>query len=101
MKSILLSHSFVSLGFTLAAYALGFNPIVAALIISAYWVGREVAQAEHRWIYKYTPNKTRSEMPVLQAYYDPRAWDKKSFFGDMVMPFVLSVGLAYALLYVI
>ena len=101
MKSILLSHSFASIVFTLAAYALGFNPIVAAFIISAYWAGREVAQAERRWIYKYTPNKTRSEMPVLQAYYDPRAWDKKSFFGDMVIPFVLSIGLAYALLYVI
>ena len=36
------SHTVASLGFTLAAYALGFNPIVAALIISAYWAGREV-----------------------------------------------------------
>ena len=75
----------------------GYNPLMVAVAISAYWAGREVAQAEHRWIYKYTPNKTRSEMPVLQAYYDPRAWDKKSFFGDLVIPFVLSIGLSMLL----
>ncbi len=67
------SHSLVSLGFTLAAYALGFNPVVAALIISAYWA----------------------------AYYNPKAWNVKSFWWDMSVPFVLSYDLAYVLLYVI
>ena len=87
------SHSLASLGFTLAAYALGFNPVVAALIISAYWAGREVAQAEERFIHHHTPNRRRDEMPVMTAYYNPKAWNVKSFWWDMVVPFGLSFGL--------
>ena len=93
MKSILLSHSFVSVVFTLAAYLLGFNPIVAALIISAYWAGREVAQAEERFIQQHVPSKQRKDMPVMTAYYDRRAWNVKSFWWDMTVPFFASVGL--------
>ena len=95
------SHSLASIGFTLAAYALGFNPIVAAMIISAYWAGRELAQAEERFIHQHVPSKQRKDMPVMTAYYDRRAWNVKSFWWDMTVPFVLSIGLAYVLLYVI
>ena len=97
MKSILLSHSFASIVFTLMAYLLGFNPIVAALIISAYWAGRELAQAEGRFIHFHTPNRRREEMPVMTAYYDRRAWNVKSFWWDMTVPFFLSMLLAYFL----
>ena len=100
MKSILLSHSFVSVVFTLAAYALGFNPIVAALIISAYWAGRELAQAEERFIHQHIPSKQRKDMPVMTAYYNPKAWDVKSFWWDMTVPFVLSITTALGLIYV-
>ena len=95
------SHSLASLGFTLVAFALGFNPIVAALIVSAYWAGREVAQAEERFIHQHVPSKQRKDMPVMTAYYDRRAWNVKSFWWDMTVPFVLSIGLAYVLMYVI
>ena len=95
------SHTVASLGFTLAAYVLGFNPIVAALIVSAYWAGREVAQAEERFIHQHIPSKQRKDMPVMTAYYNPKAWNVKSFWGDMTVPFVLSFGLAYVLMYVI
>ena len=93
MKSILLSHSFVSVVFTLVAFALGFNPIVAALIISAYWAGRELAQAEERFIHQHVPSKQRKDMPVMTAYYNPKAWNVKSFWWDMTVPFFASVGL--------
>ena len=96
------SHTITTLIFTSLAYLLGFNPVYAALIISAYWAGREVAQAEERFIHHHhTPNRRRSEMPVMTAYYNSKAWTVKGFWWDMVVPFVLSIGLAYALLYVI
>ena len=94
------NHSLASLGFTLVAFALGFNPIVAALIISAYWAGREVAQAEHRFIHHHTPNRRRDEMPVMTAYYNPKAWNVKSFLWDMVVPFILSITTALGIIYV-
>ena len=94
------SHSLASLGFTLVAFALGFNPIVAALIISAYWAGREVAQAEERFIQQHVPSKQRKDMPVMTAYYDRRAWNVKSFWWDMTVPFILSITTALGLIYV-
>ena len=94
------SHSLASLSFTLAAYALGFNPVVAALLISAYWAGREVAQAEERFIHQHVPSKQRKDMPVMTAYYDRRAWNVKSFWWDMVVPFILSITTALGLIYV-
>ena len=97
MKSILLSHSFVSVVFTLVAFALGFDAICAALIVSAYWAAREVAQAEERFIHQHVPSKQRKDMPVMTAYYDKRAWDVKSFWWDMTVPFFLSMLLAYFL----
>ena len=91
------SHTITALIFTGASYLLGFDPVYAALIISAYWAGREVTQAEHRFIHHHTPNRRRSEMPILTAYYNPKAWNVKSFWGDMTVPFVLSFGLALLL----
>ena len=88
------SHAFVSVIFVMIAESLGFNPVYAALIISAYWAGREVAQAEERYIHHHTPNRRRSEMPVMTAYYNPKAWTVKGFWWDMVVPFVLSMMLA-------
>ena len=85
------SHTVVSLGFTLVAFALGFNPVIAALIISAYWAGREVAQAEERFIHQHIPSKQRKDMPVMTAYYNPKAWNVKSFWWDMTVPFFSSV----------
>ena len=95
------SHTITALIFTSLAYLLGFNPVYAALIISAYWAGREVAQAEERFIHQHIPSKQRKDMPVMTAYYNPKAWTVKGFWWDMAVPFVLSIGLAYVLIYVI
>ena len=92
------THALVSVVFTIFGYALGFDPICAALIISAYWAAREVAQAEHRFIHFHTPNRRREEMPVMTAYYNPKAWNVKSFWGDMTIPFILSMSLAIYLI---
>ena len=91
------SHAFVSVTFVLIADALGFDAICAALIVSAYWAAREVAQAEERFIHQHVPSKQRKDMPVMTAYYNPKAWDVKSFWWDMTVPFFLSMLLAYFL----
>lgn len=88
------SHALSAITLTAIAYLLGLNPIYVAFIVSAYWAGREVAQAEERFIHHHTPNRRREEMPLLTAYYNPKAWTVKGFWWDMVVPFVASVGLA-------
>lgn len=95
MKTFLkYSHIFVSVIVVMIAHLIGVDELTAALIISAYWIGRELAQAEERFIQLHTPNKRRSEMPILTAYYNPKAWNKKGFFQDMLIPFILSLSLA-------
>ena len=88
------SHIFISIIVVMIAHLLNLNETMAAFIISAYWTGREVAQTEERFIQLHTPNKRRSEMPILTAYYNPKAWSKKGFFQDMLLPFILSLSLA-------
>lgn len=88
------SHTISTVTLTALAYLFGLNPIYVALIVSAYWAGREVSQAEERFIHRHTPNRKREEMPLLTAYYNPKAWTVKGFWWDMVVPFVASVGLA-------
>jgi hypothetical protein len=46
------------------------------LIGSALFLGREHAQAEHRWIETYGQHK-RANMPWWGGF-DPRAWGRKS-----------------------
>ena len=101
MKTLLkYSHIFVSVIVVMIAHLIGVDELMTALIISAYWAGREVAQAEERFIQLHTPNKRRSEMPILTAYYNPKAWNKKGFFQDMLLPLILSLSLALYLQYI-
>jgi hypothetical protein len=97
IKLFLTSHSLVSVIVVIAGFAIGLNPFYMALAISLYWAGREVAQAEHRFIHTFTPNKRREEMPVLAGYYDRRAWNTKSLWADMLIPFFLSFLAAFLL----
>ena len=90
-------HSLSSVIIVMLSWFLGYNPLYVALIVSAYWAGREVAQAEERYIHHHTPNRKREEMPVLTAYYNPKAWNVKSFWWDMTIPFILSMVVAVIL----
>ena len=101
MRNLLSTHTPVSLAITAIAFFLGYDPFIAAALASVYWAGREVAQAEERFIVLHTPNRRRDEMHPLTAYYNRRAWSVKGFWGDMIIPAVLAFGLAYILAYII
>ena len=91
------SHLLVSVAITLTAYMAGYNPLMVAVAISAYWAGREVAQAEDRFIQTHTATRRREDMPILTAYYNRKAWNRKSLMEDMLIPAVGAIGLALAL----
>ena len=50
---------------------------------SAFYAGRELAQAEYRWIERYGAGR-RANMPFW-GQFDPRVWTFKSL-SDMLLP---------------
>jgi hypothetical protein len=60
----------------------------AAIGISAFWLGREHAQAEYRHI--QAVGGKRENMPAFGGFY-PVYWDKASFLYDLVLPVIVAV----------
>lgn len=67
---------------------------LAGLAAAAFFVGREVTQAEYRWIETYGSGK-RPNMPWYGGF-DPRAWNFKSV-TDAALP-VAVAAIAWVLL---
>jgi hypothetical protein len=83
-----------------SAYALLFMAIIGLLtgdwlagacFGSAFFVGREHAQAEYRVIQKFYEGK-RANMP-WNGGFEPRGWDIKSML-DWILPTVLTMTIA-------
>jgi hypothetical protein len=79
----------IALGLTLGAWWPG------AAAAGAYFVGREIAQAEYRWIERHG-DRLRANMPALAVLTDPRGvWSEKSWLWDAALPCVLAALLAW------
>ena len=57
-----------------------------------FYLGREIAQAEYRGI-EASPTKLRKDFPLLGGFF-PKYWTRKAFFGDLVIPAILTITLA-------
>lgn len=57
---------------------------VGAALVSGYFVGREVAQAEYRWIEQFGGG-LRANMP-WDAVFDPRVWQTADQIADWLGP---------------
>lgn len=62
-------------------------------IASAYFVGREVAQAEYRWI-EHFGGGLRANMPWWGPF-DLRVWTTLDQWVDWIGPLVVTFGLAW------
>ena len=62
------------------------TPIYLYLLPTAFYIGREVTQAEYRYIAKYGNGK-RANMPWYGGFI-PKAWDTKSMLDWLVPLFV-------------
>lgn len=57
----------------------------AAAAAAAYFIGREIAQAEYRWIERYGAGQ-RANMPALAIFRTPDIWSEKSWMWDAALP---------------
>ena len=57
-----------------------------------FYLGREIAQAEHRGI-EASPTKLRKDFPLFGGFF-PKYWTRKAFLGDLVIPSLLTITIA-------
>jgi hypothetical protein len=84
-------HSAYALLFMAIIGLLTNNWLAGACFGSAFFVGREYAQAEYRVIQKFYDGK-RANMPWYGGF-EPRGWDMKSML-DWILPTVLTMTIA-------
>jgi hypothetical protein len=66
-----------------------------AIGITAFFIGREEAQAEERYINRFA-NRKRANAPWYCGFI-PKAWNLDSLVLDMILPSILAFGTFYVL----
>jgi hypothetical protein len=78
-----LIHALISVLVQVAVGLLSGDWVIGGVVLAAFYVGRELTQAEYRWIEQYGWG-LRSNMPWWGAF-DRRVWGVKSVL-DFVLP---------------
>lgn len=63
------------------------------MLASGYFIGREVAQAEYRWIEQFGTG-LRADMP-WHAAFDPRVWQTTDQIADWLGPVIVTALIAW------
>ena len=90
----LLEHTLAALGFMAFVGWLTKKWWAAAALPSGYFIGREVAQAEYRWIEKFGGG-LRENMP-WHAAFDLRVWETSDQIADWLGPIAVCSAIALA-----
>jgi hypothetical protein len=63
------------------------NAFLGGLAMFIFYLGRELTQAEYKWIQTYGQGK-RKNMPWYGALY-PSVWDTHSFWWNLTLPSII------------
>jgi len=90
-------HPAITLAVCLLVLALGW-PAGACFLPAVFFLGREIAQAEYRWIEKFAGG-LRANMPWWGGF-DYRVWDAHSWWWNLLLPWAIAgaafwLGLTY------
>jgi hypothetical protein len=88
----LVEHAFWALVIQAAVGLSTRNWWAGAALACGYFLGRELAQAEYRWI-EHFGHGLRANLPWWGAF-DPRVWLKADQFADWIGPIVSTCTLA-------
>jgi len=80
-------HLLLSIPFILIGIIFNISLLMFVLITS-YWFGREVSQAEYRWMDEN--NAKRSEKPWYIGF-NILKWDRNSLFDDWLLPTIIAL----------
>jgi hypothetical protein len=87
-----LVHPAIALAIVLVFDQFGLS-LVGAVLASAFFAGREHAQAEYKWIERYGNGK-RANMKWQNAF-EPRVWDFHSWFWNLVAPIAVAFAFVF------
>lgn len=85
------SHELIAVSFQLVMLAVFHSAWIGAIAATAFYLSREIAQAEYRWIEHYGDGQ-RSRMKWWNPY-EPRVWNLKSL-SDWMAPAALTIAIA-------
>jgi len=88
----LVEHTVVAVAIQMLIAAMTGRWWAGALLMSGYFIGRELAQAEYRWIEQFGEG-LRANMPWWGAF-DPRVWERPDQIADWLGPLVATVTIA-------
>ncbi len=87
-----LEHTIIALVVQVVVGRLSGNWWAAAALPCGYFIGREVAQAEYRWIESFGGG-LRANMP-WHAVFDPRVWQSADQIMDWLGPLAACIAVA-------
>lgn len=88
----LFEHALCTATIQVAIGLLTGNWWVGGALASSYFIGREVAQAEYRWI-EHFGEGLRANMP-WNAVFDPRVWQNGDQIADWIGPVATTLAIA-------
>ncbi|KPF64064.1 hypothetical protein IP79_07765 [Porphyrobacter sp. AAP60] len=94
MDMSLFEHAIFAVVIQIIIRLLTGNWWAGAALASAYFIGREVAQAEYRWIEQFGEG-LRANMP-WHAVFDRRVWQNSDQLADWLGPVIATTGIALA-----
>ncbi len=89
----LVEHALAALAIQVLVGLITRNWWAGGLLACGYFIGRELAQAEYRWIEEFG-NGLRANAPWWAAF-DLRVWTKADQFADVIGPLVAASTLAF------
>lgn len=89
-----IEHSLYALAIQFAfILLLNTGAFVGFIAATFFFVGRELAQAEYRYIRMYTNGRRASDMRWWKAL-SPEIWNAHSFGWDLILPIILTGAIA-------
>ena len=83
-----IGHTLATIAVMIAADLLGYSAVIAGALTVAYWLGREMAQAEYRYMSIHKTN--RAGAPWWMSL-KREAWDVKSVLDWLVPLFTVII----------
>lgn len=89
----LFEHALVTAAIQTLVGLLSRNWWAGGALASCYFIGREVAQAEYRWI-EQLGTGLRADMP-WHAVMDPRVWQNAGQIADWLGPVIVTLAITW------
>jgi hypothetical protein len=90
-----IEHTLYALAIQFALFLLiPHNFFVGFIAATFFFAGREIAQAEYRYMKLYTNGKRNEDMRWWKAFFTTKVWNLQSLFYDLFLPALVTVSIS-------